>query len=65
MQENVDELMDITIRDWFAGQALTGMLAAFAQQQNAVGKFSAAEFARMSYAQARAMMEERARNTAR
>ena len=48
------------LRDWFAGQALNGICAAFARVSRKAGESQAEAEARWSYERADAMLEARA-----
>lgn len=50
----------VTLRDYFAGQALAGMLA-FSALPDATGRCTAVDFAKAAYRQADAMIAERER----
>ena len=51
----------MTLRDWFAGQALTGVMAACANDTRGQSEPHEAMFARKAYAIADAMLSERAK----
>lgn len=56
----------MSLRDWFAGQALTGILACFKDYRGAVGadgKATSNSRARLAYELADAMLEHRKRPT--
>lgn len=56
-------LLDMTLRDWFAGQALllNSVMAAIAFESNRLNKATGEEFARGAYEIADAMLKERER----
>lgn len=56
-----DHIPGMTLRDWFAGQALAGLCAAFARAQTMRGEPQSAADARWAYERADAMLAERAK----
>ena len=52
--------LGMTVRDWFAGQALAGVIEACKEDTRAPGEPIEAMFARKAFAVADAMLKERA-----